>query len=228
MNRDTFIRMSLAIILVVSAGILSFMFASDVDSLISGKATSMVYIYESPPDNCTIVLKEGINMVSFFCDGGNLPVNESLVNSNGDVLNYYAVFEYVPNNLNDSWNSYNPELPSWAIQSVNGFNRRAGYAIVMNSSGEYYHEGYKFSNNVILLKTGWNFIGYPSDLSRNITSVLAQIHGKYVRVEAYQNYVGDNYWRSYPNVSGNTIENFEPMIGYWILMNQSGQLVVNW
>jgi len=228
MIKNTIFRMSLAIVLVVMAGFVAFLSPSDMKNIITGKATSMVYIYETPKVNCSIYLKEGINMVTFSCDGGELSINQSLKNRTNSTLNYYAMFMYNPNNLNDSWSSYKEGLPNWTTQSIDKFDRRKGYAVVMNSPGTYYGDGYKFTNTVIPLYVGWNFIGYPTDVVQNMSTILSQIDGKYVRVEAYQNYTGNNYWRSYPNSTSEVLENFEPMIGYWVLMNDTGSLTINW
>jgi hypothetical protein len=225
MKKNTVMRMTLAIVLVVSIGIVSFMLPSDVEDLISGKVTAQAYISYTPPQNCSVDLYEGVNMVSFYCEGLETPLNESLLGFNATNLDYYAIFRYEPNTSFDYWSSYKPGLPGWATQTVDAISRREGYAIIMNTSGTYYKEGYAYQNTHIPLFVGWNFIGYPTDEVRNITDVLLQIDGKYTRVEEYRVINGSGSWSLYIPGTGGTLSMMTPMTGYWIFMNESAELI---
>jgi hypothetical protein len=226
MKMKILIHMSLAIVLVISIAILSFMLPDDLHDLISGKVTAQAYISYTPPKNCTVDLYEGVNMVSFYCEALDTPVNESLVNFNETSLDYYAIFRYDSNTAFDHWSSYKPGLPSWAKQDLNTISRRNGYAIIMNSEGTYYREGYAYLSTQIPLYAGWNFIGYPFDENETINNVLAQINGKYTRVEAYRTIEGSGNWLLYLPGTGGTLTVMVPMEGYWILMNENATLVV--
>ncbi len=221
-----FVRMAFALVFVVAITFVSFILPSEMHDFISGKVTAQAYIYYTPPENCSVDLMQGINIVSFYCETLETPVNESLVGLNKTKLNYYAIFMYDSTNLNDSWSSYKPDLPTWATQSLNSISRKKGYTIIMNEQGMYYKEGYAYHNTQIQLYTGWNFIGYPTDEIRNVTDVLAQIEGKYTRVETYRTIAVNGEWLLYmPGAEGN-LTVMIPMEGYWILMNESASLVV--
>ncbi|MFA6073384.1 MAG: hypothetical protein WC758_04690 [Candidatus Woesearchaeota archaeon] len=226
MRKNMFFRTALAVGLVLVAGFIAFFITTDFKEVISGNAVAQVYIQETPHVNCSISLKEGINHVSFFCEEGSRSLEEALIDINNESLNYTSIYVFNAANLNDSWSSYNPSLPGWATQSISSLNRRAGYIVVMSTSGVYANDGYLFSNNNIILQKNWNFIGYPTNGVANISSVLSSINGKYVRVESYQVLNGSNYWRNYtPGNSGN-LTIMESGIGYWMLMNDSASITI--
>jgi hypothetical protein len=218
----------LAVFTMIAAGILSFVIVPNGENLLSGKVTTMVYILETPPEGCAVNLSEGVNMVSFLCETGEINVTDGLLDRNNASLDYSAVYIYNPNNPLDSWTSYNPSLPSWAVQNPFYLNRRYGYAIKMNSAGEYFNDGYRYMSTTIDLQSGWNFIGYPSDVPINITVALNQISGKYTIVEAYTPVDGTKTWLYHVPVAGGDLSYMNPMVGYWIYMNQSASVVVNW
>jgi hypothetical protein len=218
----------LAVFLVIAAGILSFVLVPRGEDMLSGKVITQVYVYETPAEGCAVNLTQGINMVSFYCETGDSSLNDSLQNRNNESLDYNAVYVYNPNDPLDSWSSYNPSLPSWAVQSVSSLNRRNGFVIRMNQNGEYYKDGYRFMNTGIDLSPGWNFIGYPSDVEINITTALTQIAGKYTRVEAYTPVNETKTWLYHVPIVGGTLSNMTPMVGYWIYMTESAHLNVNW
>lgn len=228
MRKNIILRTFLAVALVLVVSFVSFILTSDFNDFISGRSVAQVRIDQANATNCSVQLKQGVNMVSFYCEPGFILLNKSMVDASNASLDYYAVFLFNPNNLNDSWSSYNPSLPAWATQSLSTLNRRSGYAVVMNTQGEYFHDGYRFANTRIPLQTGWNFIGYPSDVEKNISEALYQLDGNYTLVEAFQVLNGSNAWRSYVPGTGGTLEWMEPMVGYWIFMNTSQNLVIDW
>lgn len=227
MKKEIFLSAILAVFLVLVSGFVAFIISSDSGNDLTGYAVSQVYVQMTPPENCSIDLKEGINMVSFYCEEGIGSLNESLVDENGAVLDYKAVFVFNPNNLNDSWSSYNPSVPLWATQSLSSLDRRKGYAIILNAPGRYYNEGYEFTSTNINLVEGWNFIGYPKKDSKNVSLVLASLDGYYEKVESYQVVGGNNEWKLYIPGVGGTLTTMEPMIGYWIFVNESKILSFN-
>jgi hypothetical protein len=226
MRKSILIRTVLATVFVIAIAFVAFIVPTGINEVLSGRATAQAYISYTPPKNCSVRLVSGVNMVSFYCEGAETPINESLVGINNTSLDYSSVFLFNPNDLNDSWSSYNPSLPGWATQSLSTISRKYGYAIIMNQPGMYYREGYKFANNQIPLQIGWNFIGYPDDTAANITTVLAQIDGKYTRAEAYDTINNSGVWLLYVPGTGGTLTTMQPMLGYWIEMNESATLVI--
>lgn len=218
----------LAVALMIAAGVVSFIVVPETDNLISGMVTTQVYVYESPPKGCAVNLTEGINMVSFYCVTGERFITDSLVDRTNTSLPFFAIYKYNANNPTDAWDSYNPLLPNWTVQSLTNLNRRYGYVLVMNSSGEFFRNGYRFSLSDIELEPGWNFIGYPSDNEYNITLALEDIAGKYERVETYTPVNGTKEWLVHiPPAAGN-LSYMTPMVGYWVFMDDEGIIYVDW
>ncbi|MGV8169324.1 MAG: hypothetical protein ACP5N3_04680 [Candidatus Nanoarchaeia archaeon] len=226
MRKNIILRTVMAVVLVLVISFISFILTSDFNDFLSGRAVAQVYITPANITNCSVILKQGVNTVSFFCVDETKSINESMKNVYDSGLNYYAIFSYNPNNINDSWSSYNPGLPSLAVQSIHSLDRRKGYAVVMNSQEEFFSDGYRFTNTRISLQNGWNFIGYPSDVEANISEVLAAIEGEYTKVETYQIINGSNYWRDFIPGVGGDLDTMEPMIGYWIFMNETDILII--
>ena len=228
--KNTIIISGLAALLILGLGITSFMVAERLENSITGKAIATAYIYQSPPEVCSVFLDEGLNLVSFNCEDQIGPLNKSLSDANNNTLDFIAVFSYKPNNPLDAWDSYNPHLPNYTIQTIDHLDRRKAYWVIMNTSGTYSKDGLEFGSTTLSLAQGWNFIGYPSGTTRNITEVLDSINGSYERVETYKRInPGDpKEWVEHiPPSSGNLTEMI-PMEGYWIYMNESRSLVINW
>jgi hypothetical protein len=218
----------IALGLVISAGILSFIIVPRGENLITGKATAMVYVYETPATGCAVNLTPGINVVSFYCESGEKSVPQAMINKKNQSLPYVAVYSYNPNNPLDAWASFNPQLPSWAVQQINNLHRKNGYIVLMNGSGEYYREGYRFSSTTINLLPGWNFIGYPTDTMMNITSALSQINDSYTRIDTYVPINGTKTWLWYIPPNNGTLSTMIPMVGYFIHMNESRSMTIDW
>ncbi len=219
-------RLILIVILILSL-ISIFIFSSpvflDVINKITGKTVTRAFIYETPPENCSVDLYEGMNLVSFPCETGLGTINESFTNSSNESLNYSYFFRYKAGNRNDSWDSYNPNLPDWVIQGFDTLNRRDGYYVFMNENGTYFREGLKFVTTTIKLGQGWNYVGYPSKETRNITQALESIRNYLTKVVIY-----DGTWLTYDNITGGEIEYIIPGRGYWINVTENVDWVLTW
>jgi hypothetical protein len=220
---------TLILILVVLISLIAlFMFSSpiflDVINKITGKTVTTAYIYETPPENCSVELYEGMNLVSFHCETGVGTINESFANASNNSLNYSYFFRYNPANRNDSWDSYNPSLPEWVVQGFDRLNRKEGYYVFMNENGTYFKEGLKFTTTSIRLHSGWNYVGYPSKEIRNVTSALESIKNDFTQVVTY-----NGSWLNYDNsTGGGTLEYFVPGNGYWINVTKDVYWVLTW
>lgn len=219
-ERKRFVMLStIALLVITSTTLLSFIIGGGQTNLITGRATSTAYILETPPENCTTFLRQGYNFVSFYCETGDLPFNQSLVNQSNNTLNYQKIFSYSPSSTNDFWKSYNPGLPDYVKQDLKKLDRRAGYWLYMNNSDTYFREGRRFFETEISLVNsyqGWNLIGYPNNESANITEFLASIEGNYSRIESYQDYNGTYLWLIYDLTNNSNLTQFDPMKAYWI------------
>ena len=218
----------LAVILVIGTGIIAFHYSEDIGERITGKTIARVYITETPPANCTVILREGVNIISFYCEPGGGSLDESLRNQEGQVLPYKAVFRHNPLNPQNPWQIYNPSLPNYTVQTLSTLDRRRGYYIIMEEEGTYHREGFGFQQTTISLSQGWNLIGYPSSQERNITQAINSIEGSITRVETYEYENGNiNHYYYIPGIGG-TLDSMKPYHAYWIHASQAVTWLVNW
>lgn len=224
-----FIEISvIAILFVIGIGFLSFYVGEKTEQMITGRAISRVYILETPPANCSVELREGLNFVSFFCEHGATSINKTLVNALNQTLDYKAVFSYVPNSPNNSWSTYNPELPDYVVHDMSNIDRYHGYWVDMNAYGNYSKVGVKFSVTNINLQPGWNMVGYPSNVDINISLGLSSINGNYTVVKSFQNVNGTYKWLTYEPSVNDSITHLQPMKAYFINATDTATWTVNW
>jgi hypothetical protein len=156
---------------------------------------------------------------------------------------YGAIFQYDSFDSVDPWKSYNPSLPNWAVQQLDYMDRVSGYWIYMYDDADYTYGG-KYSDSLIMLNTGWNFVGYPNNNPANITTSLNSISFSVVKnyvntkivPDVCQNVTNnetgnvtesctyiittDTWLIHVNNGSSNTLNQFETYSGYWL--NVSG------
>lgn len=161
-----------------------------------GIVNTKVEVFPTIFKNCSFHLYPGWNMVSFYCLG--LFADRSLVLQTVED-SYGAIFEYQAFEGADPWKSYNPYLPNWTVQQLTHMDRVSGYWIYMSNDKNFSYNGI-YSNSIILLNDGWNFIGYPNTLTTNITDSLNNISFTVVK-----NYINTNVTTS--NCTTNLITN---------------------
>jgi len=188
-----------------------------------------VEVLASPSKNCSFQLSPGWNMVSFYCLG--LFADRNIVlQSISD--SYSSIFEYQANDIVDPWKSYNPSLPNWTVQQLNYMDRVSGYWIYIyntsdgsNASTGMTNFSYPgiYSDSIIYLYTGWNFIGYPK---LNTTNIGTDLNISSYNIVKYYNTTTDT-WLIYINGSANnTFDTFETYKGYWLNVSEDQQWYV--
>ena len=220
----------ISILIVFAIGFLSFFFAPDISEWITGKTTTArANILETPDYNCSVVLTQGINFVSFPCEPEQYNFTRALSNEDNETLNFNYVFTFNPNNLIKPWHSYKHSLPNWTVQNIpEKLDRRRGYVIYMEEAGVYHAEGLRFGTTNIQLKEGWNLVGYPSDNIKNVTDALSSIQNVYLSVYSYQLTGESKTWVYHIKDEGGTLEYFIPGYAYWIEVEQDTTWVVEW
>ena len=194
--------------------------SEDKSNKISGNIVNThVEVLPVSSKNCSFHLNPGWNMVSFYCLG--LFSDRSVVL--GSIDGYYgSIFEYNSNDATDPWKSYNPELPSWTVQQLTHMDRISGYWIYMHTDADFNYPGI-YSDSVIYLYNGWNFVGYPNT---NRTNINVSLNGIPFTVVKYYN-TTSNTWQVYVNGSpSNTLNYFETYKGYWINVNGNPQWII--
>lgn len=196
--------------------------------------------------NCSFHLYPGWNMVSFYCLGMFVDRPSTLNSVEGS---YGAVFKYNAFDVADPWKSYNPELPNWTVQQLNYFDRASGYWIYMYEDADFSYSGV-YSDSVIFLNKGWNFVGYPNTKTVNVTTSLNGVPFTVVKnyintkivPDVCQN-ITDNEtgnvtetctynittdtWLIHVNgSSSNTLNEFETYRGYWLNVSSNSQWTI--
>jgi hypothetical protein len=196
--------------------------------------------------NCSFQLYSGWNMASFYCLGMFVE-RSSVLDSVSD--SYGAIFRYDSFDSSDPWKSYNPSLPSWTVQQLNYIDRTSGYWIYMYDDTEFNYGGV-YSDSLILLNDGWNFVGYPNTKSTNITTSLNGIPFSVVKnyintkfvpdvcqnitnnetgnitETCTYNIITDTWLVHVNNGSSNTLEQFETYRGYWLNVSGTPQWLI--
>jgi hypothetical protein len=175
-----------------------------------------VEIMPASPTNCSFQLYTGWNMVSFYCLG---LLNERDIVLESINTSYDSIFAYKSNDLVDPWKSYNPSLPNWTVQQLNNIDRLSGYWIYVFSDTSFFYSGLYY-NSVITLNSGWNFVGYTSIVSSNISTSLNGIPFSLVK---YYDTQADTWVVYYVGGSSNTLNQFNVNKGYWINVSDSSQ-----
>jgi len=80
----------------------------------------------------------------------------------------------------------------------------------------------------VILKAGWNLIGYNSLVGQPIENALASVIGNYSIVWAYNASDTADHWKKYDQNApfGNDLFNMEPGKGYWIMMTSDDLLKI--
>lgn len=222
--RKRYVGLAIAsFMLIIAISGIAFYLGPPTEKLL-GNTLAQVYVNPLPASNCSLILEQGKNLVSFYCELGVYHPNTALVDQNNQTLDYYAVFSYDSTDPDDHWISYNPDLPNWTKQELSVIDRKTGYWVIMNSTQTYSKEGVEFSSTDIPIRSGWNLVGYPTSESRNITLALNSIDGSYTIVETLQN----GSWKIYTPGTGGTLEYMEPYEAYWINGTTPDTWSVNW
>ncbi len=217
---------AISIIIVLLIGIMSFFIPSNISDMITGKTTvTRAFIHESLPTNCTVELKQGINMVSFPCETGERGFKEALSDKNGTQLTFNSVFFFRAEDRETPWRSYNPKLPNWTTQhKPNSIDRTRGYFIYMEESGTYEAEGLQFPISNIQLREGWNLVGYPSNTTLNTEDAIDSIKNVFASIHTYK----EGEWMHYKNNTEGDLTHIEPGRAYWIRVKEDAVWRINW
>jgi|FLOH01.1.fsa_nt_gi hypothetical protein len=210
-------------------------FSNDFDAL-TGRTITSVFIQPGLPAYCNSTFYEGWNLVSFFCITTYEPIDSVLNDSTGQEI----IFTYRVDAPDDPWKIYNPSLPAWVKQDLTYMSRVDAYWIYFNMSKvrenlslnytptniSYYKNGSKRNPSYVSIYDGWNLIGYPSNVPKNISFAFLDLNNDYSEIRTYNN--TENVWYYYYNDSVNTFDTFTKDKGYWVRANNSNIWVVSW
>lgn len=140
---------------------------------------------------------------------------------------YDIVWAYNASDAKDPWKKYIPGAPD-SVSDLKTMVPGLGYWISINSNSTVLTiNGTVMDSLEIPAYTGWNLIGYPLIQSKEISTALSSISGKYDIVWTYNASDISDPWKRYaPGAVGNDLTYMTPGSGYWIKMNQSATLVI--
>jgi len=165
--------------------------------------------------NHTIELYSGWNLISVPLVPEDIGIASVLSSING---NYNIVWAYNANDTGDHWKKYDQSAPFG--NDLTTMEAGKGYWIMMNSDDTFTINGNVPGSTDIILKVGWNLVGYNSLNPQPITYALSSINGNYSIIWAYNARNASDHWNMYdPNAPfGNDLTKMEPDYGYWIMM----------
>ncbi|MBC2698793.1 MAG: hypothetical protein HF974_10795 [ANME-2 cluster archaeon] len=174
-------------------------------------------------DNISIQLNSGWNLISLSLMPEDTSITSLLSPING---NYSIVWEYNANDTADHWKKYDPGVPFG--NDLTNMEPGKGYWIMMTSDNTLPISGTVPESTDIVLKTGWNLIGYNSLDSQPVAKALSSISGNYSIVWTYNASDTTDHWKKYDSgvPFGNDLINMEPGRGYWIMMTSEGILKI--
>ena len=136
---------------------------------------------------------------------------------------YDLVYTYDAPDTTDPWKKYNTAAPPFLNDLTNidetvGFWIRASDAVTLTVLGT------TPVSPTIPLVTGWNLVGYPSQVTRPITEAFSSCAGEYDLVYAYDALDTTDPWKKY-NVAAppflNDLTEMGSGLGYWVRMTEA-------
>jgi hypothetical protein len=199
---------------------LMFTILFSIEGDFAGRATTgtTVNISPSAPQVCYFTIGEGYNIISMPC----LSSAELVSNvTNGTPI--AAMYQYTPGS--DVWKVYNPNLPSYVVSDLQFMTRRAGYIVLANGSANRSFDGRRVEFTDIPIVPGWSLVGYPTNLTQNITTATASVSASFNVIVTY-NKSGESFV-SYTNPGG-ALQYMTPGEGYWINGTAPASWTVTW
>jgi len=162
-----------------------------------------------------IQLYTGWNLISLPLMPEDTSITSLLSSING---NYSIVWAYNASDTADHWKKYDPGAPFG--NDLTTMEAGKGYWIMMTSNDTLFVTGDVPGSTDIILKAGWNLIGYNSLVGQPIENALASVSGNYSIIWAYDTSDTADHWKKYdPGAPfGNDLANMEVGKGYWIMM----------
>jgi len=190
-------------------------------------STRLVIISENAT-TCDTTFEAGWNLISFPCVSGDTNIELFLASLNNS---YQSIRYYTPLDIDDPWKSYNPSLPSWAIQDLSLISRRDGYWMYFENQTYVYINNSLATPTLTSLTPGWNLIGYPSRTIRTVNETFYQLIPNYDYVHMYNASDQVDKWKEYTwNTSLPSAQDLNYTLyyyGYWIYVISPDTLLLN-
>jgi thermitase len=171
-----------------------------------------------PPTNHHIPLVPGWNLVSFNLQPADTSIDLVL----GSIAGSYDLV-YAWDGATQTWQQYDPSAPAYSntlqnLDEKRGFWIHITFPVILSISGT---PPSTTDIPVYSTGTGWNLVGYPSAMARNLPGAL-QDHGvgtDFSLVYAYQSNDPADPWKLFDRTTppfSNDLISMTPGLGYWI------------
>jgi hypothetical protein len=171
--------------------------------------------------NPPIQLNSGWNLISYPYIVQDTKLETVLSSIDGQ---YNLVQSYISTDINDPWKNYHVSKPSY-LNDLKNLDNKIGYWIhIADPSGVslIVHGVTPSSSQHIVLKEGWNLVGYPSTTIRTRDDALNNLeYGNDVEVIQWYDSANNTY------INLDSGEYMEPSYGYFIFTNWDCEWIVN-
>ena len=135
MKKETIAMSLLVLVMMTSIVIFNFNEIVEFASITGWQVMSTRLVILSVENtSCNMSFYDGWNFVSFPCISDPVDIDT--------FFNAFPTYEYVrhydADSSSDPWKSYNPSLPSWAVQDLSEFSRAEGYWISVDNDSRFY------------------------------------------------------------------------------------------
>ncbi|MBR9692802.1 hypothetical protein GOV07_02605 [Candidatus Woesearchaeota archaeon] len=165
--------------------------------------------------NCTTDIPVGTSLKSFNCIPLSLPFSNFMNSLSSSGSGVKVIYKYTPWS-NGKWQAYNRSLSSSVVQ-MNSLGNQDGFYFLMDASETFLYEGFLPFNSSILIRPGWNLVGYPTNRTKPLALSIQSINTTYEFIETLEGTeeVGAYLW-DVPPPGNDTLFNTTPFHGFWI------------
>jgi hypothetical protein len=204
-------------------GMAGYSFASSDYPLPAARPRLLLELTEATSHSHTLVLRPGLNMVSVpvLPDDASLETVFSPIADN--LVRVWAFDEFW---TGDAWRLYQPGYQGSTLQAL-GVER--GYWVEMKNGTTLTIQGTIQPHTTVSLNAGWNFVGYPSPVERDIGLALEEIADALELVWYYDATDDADPWKRYNPTApawSNDLLTMSPGRGYWISVSEACEWTV--
>lgn len=183
---------------------------------LNDRSATTVNITGVTATNCNTTIPLGTSLQSFSCIPISMTRQEFFTNLSAGGANVEVMYKYTPSS-NGQWQAYNASLPSSVVQTLTDFGNLDGIYFKTNAPEYFNYYGFLPSSSNILIRSGWNLIGYPTNRVKSLGLSIQSINDSYAYISTLEGTeeTGQYLW-DVPPPGGDTLLNTTPFHGYWI------------
>jgi len=167
----------------------------------------------------SIPLKDGWNLISIPLQPPNTDLNTVLAPIEGK---YTKVFTY---DQSSGW-TYKAYVDGIWYGSLSEIVPERGYWLYTTNDAILTVCGYPVNNRTISLSSGWNLIGYPSNVNMRVNKSYFYDEKHINKIFGYKGGDGWFYWAYFDGSEFDTLNELKPEFGYWFYATQNTNITV--